>query len=228
MATLTRCCCWFKRQQSVVLSDESKPERRPKSVNILLGCFFLINYTLGNGFLTYPYSFYYAGYLAAIPTLLLITFMCTIAAIWEVEVMARAQVGSTEVGLCMWPLFVFLFLFLSSDLGLKSLQQLQYHFRIPQHLANIVYRQDSTSKTLVIPLYVVLCPFICYCIKEEKVICYQLELGNNLPTFPLNAPVIVRVKVVQNWCTITQSPWWQLDHSVETSASYFLSSSWYS
>ena len=103
MATLTRCCCWFKRQQSAVLSDESKPERRPKSVNILLGCFFLINYNLGNGFLTYPYSFYYAGYLAAIPTLLLITFMCTIAAIWEVEVMARAQVGSTEVGLCMWP-----------------------------------------------------------------------------------------------------------------------------
>ena len=62
---------------------------------------------------------------------------------------------------------------------------------------SIVYCQDSTSKTLVIPLYV-LCPFICYCIKEEKVICYQLELGNNLPTFPLNAPVIIRVKVVQN------------------------------
>ena len=136
MATLTRCCCWFKRQQSAVLSDESKPERRPKSVNILLGCFFLINYNLGNGFLTYPYSFYYAGYLAAIPTLLLIAFMCTIAAIWEVEVMARAQVGSTEVGLCMytWPdnpllsyykdhsedsICVFVFV-IRPDLGLKS------------------------------------------------------------------------------------------------------------
>ena len=83
-----------------MLSD--KREIRPKSVNILLGCFFLINYTLGNGFLTYPYSFYYAGYLAAIPTLLLITFMSTIVATWEVVVMARAQVGSTEVCLCVW------------------------------------------------------------------------------------------------------------------------------
>ena len=134
MATLTRYCCWFKRQQSAVLSDESKPERRPKSVNILLGCFFLINYNLGNGYQTYPYSFYYAGYLAAIPTLLLIAFMCTIAAIWEVEVMARAQVGSTEVGLCMWPdnpllsyykdhsedsICVFVFV-IRPDLGLKS------------------------------------------------------------------------------------------------------------
>ena len=119
-----------------MLSDESKPERRPKSVNILLGCFFLINYNLGNGFLTFPYSFYYAGYLAAIPTLLLIAFMCTIAAIWEVEVMARAQVGSTEVGLCMWQdnpllsyykdhsegihLFLFLFL-LSSDPSIQDI-----------------------------------------------------------------------------------------------------------
>ena len=90
-----------------------------------------MNYNLGNGFLTYPYSFYYAGYLAAIPTLLLIAFMCTIAAIWEVEVMARAQVGSTEVGdnpllsyyndhsegmhLCFCFCLVFLFLFLSSN-----------------------------------------------------------------------------------------------------------------
>ena len=29
-------------------------------------------------------------------------------------------------------------------------------------------------------------------INEEKVISYQLELGNNLPTFPLNAPVVIR------------------------------------
>ena len=102
MSSVTRCCSWSRRQQSAVLSDKKEREIRPKSVNILLGCFFLINYTLGNGFLTYPYSFYYAGYLAAIPTLLLITFMSTIVATWEVEVMARAQVGSTEVCLCVW------------------------------------------------------------------------------------------------------------------------------
>ena len=85
-----------------MLSDKKEREIRPKSVNILLGCFFLINYNLGNGFQTYPYSFYYAGYLAAIPTLLLIAFMCTIVATWEVEVMARAQVGSTQVCHCVW------------------------------------------------------------------------------------------------------------------------------
>ena len=32
-------------------------------------------------------------------------------------------------------------------------------------------------------------------ISSEEVICYQLELGNNLPTFQLNAPFIIRVKV---------------------------------
>ena len=86
MAIVKRCCWWSK--------TSSDGERGPKSVNILLGCFFLINYNLGDSYLTYPYAFYHAGYLAAIPTLLLITFMSTVAATWEVEVMARAQVGS--------------------------------------------------------------------------------------------------------------------------------------
>ena len=40
---------------------------------------------------------------------------------------------------------------------------------------------------------------------------YSLE--NNLPTFRLNAPVVIR-------------PWWRLEHSVKTSASYFPSYSW--
>ena len=85
VSTMTRCCSLSK--------TSSDGEAGPKSVNILLGCFFLINYNLGSSYLTYPYSFYYAGYLAAIPTLLLVTFMSTVAATWEVEVMARAQVG---------------------------------------------------------------------------------------------------------------------------------------
>ena len=62
-------------------------------MNLLLGCFFLINYNLGDSYLTYPYLFYHAGYLTAIFTLLLVTFVSTVAATWEVEVMARAQVG---------------------------------------------------------------------------------------------------------------------------------------
>lgn len=87
-----QCCRWIRKQ--FTHSDERERERVPKSVNILLGCFFLVNYNLGNGFLSFPYLFLHAGYLAAIPTLLLITFLCTILAIWEVEVMARAQVSS--------------------------------------------------------------------------------------------------------------------------------------
>ena len=50
-------------------------------------------------------------------------------------------------------------------------------------------------------------------LNEKKLIWCQLELGNNLPTFWLNAPSF--------------SPWWWLEHSVETSVSYFPSSSWY-
>lgn len=65
----------------------------PKTVNTFLGFFFLINYCLGTGFLGVPYSFYYAGYLAAIPTLLLVVFVAWNAVRWELEVMARAQVG---------------------------------------------------------------------------------------------------------------------------------------
>ena len=30
---------------------------------------------------------------------------------------------------------------------------------------------------------------------KGKIICYQLEFGNNLLMFPLNAPVIIRAKV---------------------------------
>lgn len=64
----------------------------PKTVNTFLGFFFLINYCLGTGFLGVPYSFYYAGYFAAVPTLLLVVFVAWNAVRWELEVMARAQV----------------------------------------------------------------------------------------------------------------------------------------
>ena len=70
------CCRWNKKQFAA--SDGGERERIAKPVNIFLGCFFLLNYFLGNGYLSYPYSFLYAGYLAAIPTLLLITFTSTI------------------------------------------------------------------------------------------------------------------------------------------------------
>ena len=63
-----------------------------ESVNLLFSFFFLVNYSLGTGFLAIPYSFFQAGYLAAIPTLLVVVFVTWIHASWVLEVMARAQV----------------------------------------------------------------------------------------------------------------------------------------
>ena len=71
---------------------------------------------------------------------------------------------------------------------------------------------------------------ITWCDLKRKVICYQLELGNALPMFWLNAPVVVRLKVktCEQTGTHSLSPWWQLQHSVETSTKSFLPKlSWY-
>ena len=79
---------WKKKQATI---SDGNEYREPKSVNVFLG-FFLVNYSLGTGFLATPYSFLHAGYLAAIPTMLLIVFVSWIHASWVLEVMARAQV----------------------------------------------------------------------------------------------------------------------------------------
>ena len=80
---------WRKKQATI--SDEHE-HREPKSVNIFFGFFFLVNCSLGSGFLATPYSFLHTGYLVAIPTLLVIVFVTWIHASWVLEVMARAQV----------------------------------------------------------------------------------------------------------------------------------------
>ena len=77
---------WRKKQATI--PDEHE-HREPKSVNIFLGFFFLVNYSLGLGFLAT--RFLHAGYLVAIPTLLVIVFVTRIHASWLLEVMARAQ-----------------------------------------------------------------------------------------------------------------------------------------
>ncbi len=64
----------------------------PKTVHIALGFFFIVNFCLGTGFLGVPYSFYYSGFLAGCPTLLLIAFVSWVNAIYIIECMARAQV----------------------------------------------------------------------------------------------------------------------------------------
>ncbi len=73
---------------------KSKPDG-PKTVHIVLGFFFILNYVVGTGFLGIPYSFYYSGYVAAIPTLLVIMLATGINANYLLECMARAQVRLT-------------------------------------------------------------------------------------------------------------------------------------
>ena len=70
----------------------AEKKKGPKSVNIFLGFFFMVNFCLATGFLGVPFSFFYAGYLASIPTLLLVAFVSWNNAEWEIETMARAQV----------------------------------------------------------------------------------------------------------------------------------------
>lgn len=67
-------------------------KKEERTVNIFFGFFFVVNFCLGTGFLGIPYSFFYSGYLAAIPTLLFVSCMGWINANYLLEVVARAQV----------------------------------------------------------------------------------------------------------------------------------------
>lgn len=71
----------------------NRDDGQPKTLNIVLGYFFLVNYCIGTGFLGVPYSFFYSGYLAAIPTLAFTAFSAWVTATWLIEIMARAQVN---------------------------------------------------------------------------------------------------------------------------------------
>ena len=77
----------------MVKEEVVKPVR---TVNIFLGFFFVVNFCLGTGFLGVPYAFFYSGYLAAIPTLLLTSLTSWINANYLLEVMARAQVNDEK------------------------------------------------------------------------------------------------------------------------------------
>ena len=78
---------------------DKEKKRGPKTVSIFLGFFFMVNYCLGTGFLGVPFSFFYAGYLASIPTLLLVAFVSWNNAEWTIETMSRAQVDQLAVKL---------------------------------------------------------------------------------------------------------------------------------
>ena len=73
-------------------SGDAEGPKPHKTVNIFLGYFFMVNFCLGTGFLGVPYSFFYAGYFAAAPTLALAAFVAWLTSTWLLEVMARAQV----------------------------------------------------------------------------------------------------------------------------------------
>ena len=63
-----------------------------RSVGILSGFFFMINFVVGTGFLSVPYAFYHAGVVSGAVTLIILSFISWNTANWVVETMARAQV----------------------------------------------------------------------------------------------------------------------------------------
>ena len=65
-----------------------------RTIGPFLGYIMMINMCLGTGFLGVPFSFFYAGYLAAIPTLLFVAFLSWLNCSWLLEVMARAQASA--------------------------------------------------------------------------------------------------------------------------------------
>ena len=71
--------------------------KRPRTVNIFQGYFFMVNFCLGTGFLGVPYSFFYGGYIAAVPTLATAAFVTWLTSTWLLEVMARAQVSMLDI-----------------------------------------------------------------------------------------------------------------------------------
>ena len=64
-----------------------------RSVGILSGFFFMINFVVGTGFLSVPYAFYHAGVVSGAVTLIVLSFISWNTANWIVETMARAQVS---------------------------------------------------------------------------------------------------------------------------------------
>lgn len=71
-------------------------KKEPKSVGLVSGFFFNINFIVGTGFLSVPYAFYRAGILTSSLTLLALSIISWNTANWIIETMARAQVSSND------------------------------------------------------------------------------------------------------------------------------------
>ena len=77
----------------------SSEAKEPKTVSIFQGYFFMVNFCLGTGFLGVPFSFFYGGYIAAVPTLATAAFVTWLTSTWLLEVMARAQVSRLDTSM---------------------------------------------------------------------------------------------------------------------------------
>ena len=64
-----------------------------KTIGVFQGSFLLLNYCLGVGFLSMPYTFFYSGLVAALFTVILMFAVVWINSNYLLEVMARAQVS---------------------------------------------------------------------------------------------------------------------------------------
>ena len=73
--------------------DKESEVHKIKTISLFMSFFFVINYTLGTGFLGIPYSFFYSGFVIAVPTLFLIMLTTLINGNYILESMARAQVS---------------------------------------------------------------------------------------------------------------------------------------
>ena len=77
--------------------DIDSASKTPRTVNIFLGFFFMLNFVVGTGFLGIPYAFFKSGLLTGVATLSVVSFISWNCAIWELEVMARAQVSLNQI-----------------------------------------------------------------------------------------------------------------------------------
>ena len=59
--------------------------------NIIFGYFYNLNYALGTGFLSLPFTFYYAGIIPSFLALTVLSVCSYIASVWILETMARAN-----------------------------------------------------------------------------------------------------------------------------------------
>jgi len=77
--------CW-----SLLRRDENNDG--PKTIPIYFVFFFVLNYTMGTGFLGIPFAFHHSGIITAALTLLSVSSLSYVGAMWLIETMARAQV----------------------------------------------------------------------------------------------------------------------------------------